>query len=89
VFDVKKYDQELLDLQSRPDLMARIASDSGGAVLSNDSADDVAQKFSGYLAKALPPRTERSSAWDRMWILCVVIGWWTMSWIVRRSGGLV
>jgi hypothetical protein len=89
VFDVKKYDQESLDLQSRPDLMARIATDSGGAVLSNDSADDVAQKFSSYLAKSLPPRIQRSTAWDRIWILCAVIAWWTISWIVRRSGGLV
>ncbi len=89
VFDVRKYDQESLDLQSRPDLMAAVATGSGGAVLSNDSADDVANKFSNYLAKSLPSRIQRSTAWDRMWILCVVLAWWTISWIVRRSGGLV
>ena len=88
VFDVRKYDQESLDLQSRPDLMARIATDSGGAVLSNVAADDVSRQFSGYLAKALPPRI-RTTAWDHLWVLCIVIAWWSIGWIVRRSGGLV
>jgi len=38
VFDVRRYDQEDVDLEARPDLMARIAADGGGAVLSSSDA---------------------------------------------------
>jgi hypothetical protein len=88
-FDVRRYDQESLDLQARPDLLARVAADSGGAVLGENSAADVSRQFEQHLAQLMPPRVERSSAWDRWWLLCLVIVWWTISWAVRRSGGLV
>jgi hypothetical protein len=91
VFDVRKFDQELLDLQSRPDLMARIASDSGGAVLnaSSDASSEVGKQFAQHLARVMPPHVERTTAWDRWWILVAVLALWTTAWAVRRAGGLV
>lgn len=89
VFDVRRYDNEEINLEARPDLMARIASDSGGAVLTGDDANQVAEQFRNYISRLRPPRIERTTAWDRWWILGGVIGLWGLSWSVRRSGGLV
>jgi hypothetical protein len=92
VFDVRVIGQEQLDLQARPDLMARIAADGGGAVLTEDAtaaAGQIAKTFKEHLARTRPPRHERATAWDRPWILLAVFGLWAASWAVRRSGGLV
>ncbi len=89
VFDVRRYDQEQLDLQARPDLMARIAADSGGAVLSGDSAAQIEKLFKEHQLRSRPPQYVKTSAWDRWWILDAVLGIWLTSWFVRRSGGLV
>jgi hypothetical protein len=87
-FDVRRFGQEELDIKARPDLMARIAHESGGAVLVGSSADDLARQFSEHLARARPPRSQRTTAWDRWWVLAGVIGVWGMSWWMRRSAGL-
>ena len=88
-FDVRRVDQEMMDLQARPDLMARIARDSGGAVLTTDSAATLRAAFAQHMARVQPPRVERTSAWDRWWLLVGVLGLWTASWFARRTGGLV
>jgi hypothetical protein len=89
-FDVRRYDKEMLDLQARPDLMARIADDSGGTVLpKNDPSAELSRQFTKHLDRAFPPRFERATAWDRWWVLAAVLGIWSLSWAVRRSGGLV
>jgi hypothetical protein len=92
VFDVRVIGQEQLDLQARPDLMSRIATDGGGVTLAADdtvAAGQIAKSFKEHIARTRPPRHERSTAWDRPWILLAVFGLWTASWAVRRSGGLV
>ena len=91
VFDVRKFDQEMIDLHARPELMARIAADSGGAALvaGSASANDIAKRFTDHMKALHPPRYERASAWDRWWVLVAIIVLWGVSWAVRRSGGLV
>jgi hypothetical protein len=90
VFEVGDLGDEQLDLTARPDLMKRIAADSGGADLTSDDLAGAVQKnFTQYMKQAHPPQVERLSAWDRWWILVVVLLAWTASWAVRRSGGLV
>jgi hypothetical protein len=85
VFDVRVIGQEQLDLQARPDLMRRVADDGGGAVLVDDAtsaANQISRTFKDHLARTRPPRHERSTAWDRPWILLAVFGLWTASWAV-------
>lgn len=89
VFDVRAISQEQLDLQVRPDLMARIASASGGLALGTPAADELAAHFQNHQLQSRPPRFQRTTAWDRPWLLAAVFGLWCLSWIVRRSGGLV
>ena len=86
---VGAFGEEELNLEARPDLMARIAADSDGAVISASSADEIRAKFKEHFTRTRPPRVERSSAWDRWWVLLGVVGLWGLSWAVRRSGGLV
>ena len=89
VFDVRSLFEEQLDLQARPDLMERIAKGSGGLVLSGDNPDAIAQQLQQQLDTARPARIRRLSAWDRWWILLLVLGVWSTAWSLRRAGGLV
>jgi len=90
IFDVRQVDQEETDLQARPDLMQRIASDSGGAVLSaSNPVSDLESHFKSELARTHPPQFEFSSAWDRWWLLVAALGLWGASWGGRRWGGLI
>lgn len=89
VFDVRAISQEQLDLQVRPDLMARVAADSGGAVLGTSPAEELSAQFRRHMEQSRPPRFDRTTAWDRPWVLLVIFAIWCLSWIVRRSGGLV
>ena len=90
MFEVRRYDQEEVDLQARPDLMQRIASDSGGGVLgAADPVGDLTTQFKHAISRAHPPQIEHTSAWDRWWLLMGVLGIWGISWALRRSGGLI
>jgi hypothetical protein len=89
LFDVRSVGPEELNLQPRPDLMARVAAESGGAVLEGDGAGEIGKKFREHLARLHPPRYERTTAWDRGWVLACVFALWALAWGVRRSGGLV
>jgi hypothetical protein len=88
-FDVRGSLEERLDIAARPDLMALIAQQSGGAVLKADDASELSQKFTEHLSASLPQRTVRVMAWDRWWVLSVVLAQWAMAWGLRRATGLV
>jgi hypothetical protein len=88
-FDVRSYVEEQLDLKARPDLMARAAADSGGAVLSTGTAREVAEQFRAHLARNQPPLVTRTTAWDRWWWLTLILVGWTAAWAARRMSGLV
>ena len=88
-FDVRPYSAEQLDVQARPDLMARIAEQTGGAVLAPHEAESVARQFHQHLARSRPERVRRITAWDRWWILLGVFCLWSTAWGLRRSVGLI
>jgi len=88
-FDVRSPSDEQLDLTARPDLMARIAQESGGAVLEGDGAKGVVQQFQEHRERSRPQRVVRMSAWDRWWVLLGVLAVWGWAWGLRRSGGLI
>ncbi len=88
-FDVRSNAAEQLDVEARPDLMARIAEQSGGAVLASHEADSLGEKFREHLSRSRPERVRRIIAWDRWWILTGVFVVWGVAWGLRRSSGLV
>jgi hypothetical protein len=89
LFDVRTFGAEELDTRARPDLMARIAQDSGGAVIDASNLDAVAQQFSQHMTDIHPPLFVKTAAWDKWWIMTAMLGLWALAWAVRRAGGLV
>jgi hypothetical protein len=90
VLEVRNVSEEQLDLRARPDLMQRIADDSGGTVLSSDDvANELAAKFKQHLARTRPTQVEHVPAWDHWWAMIGLILVWGASWAMRRASGLV
>ena len=81
--------EEQLNLAARPDLMKRIADDSGGAAIEDDNLAAIEQQFTQHMEKTRPAAIHRTSAWDRAWVLLAVLSLWAITWAIRRSGGLV
>lgn len=88
-FDVRTLLEEQLDLRARPDLMARIASSTGGTELQSDSPKEIAATFTAHLDKGRPDRIKKTPAWDRWWVLVGAFSIWAVTWGIRRHSGLV
>ncbi len=86
--DVQGSLEERLNIEARPDVMAWIASETGGAVIEGDSPAGVEKQFREHLARSRPPRVERTTAWDRWWLMCGVLATWAAAWGIRRASGL-
>lgn len=68
------------------DLLQRIAKSSGGTVLRG--SDALRAVLAGLPTRSGPPEIDRSPAWSRGWLLCVLIGLLTVEWVWRRRLGL-
>jgi len=88
-FDVRPFLGEQLDVAARPDILARIATDSEGAVLDGGDASAVADEFDEHISRSRRERVRRLTAWDRWWVLLAVFTLWGVSWATRRAGGLI
>lgn len=88
-FDVREPWIERLDLNARPDLMQRIAKDSGGQILDSAAVGKIGDNFRQHLALSRPPQIQRVAVWDRWYILIGVLGVWAASWAIRRKSGLI
>lgn len=88
-FDVRNFAEERLNLKARPDLMARIAAESGGVSIEADAASEITRSFRAYMAQSRPARITRMTAWDRWWVFVCVMLTWGGAWGLRRSGGLI
>jgi hypothetical protein len=88
-FDVREPVEEKLNLAARPDLMARIAQESGASVLASASPRELIDQFQDYQARGRTERVMRYPAWDRWWVLAAILAAWSASWKLRRSSGLV
>jgi hypothetical protein len=64
-FDVRSFSGEQLDVQARPDVMARIAEETAGAVLTRDTVGTLADEFRQHSARSRPEHVRRLTAWDR------------------------
>jgi hypothetical protein len=89
LFDVKTVGEEELNLEPRPDALAMIASESGGAAVQPEDAAGVAGRVRAQLAAARPARISYAAAWDRPWVFAAVLALWMAAWAVRRASGLV
>jgi hypothetical protein len=88
-FDVRTFSGEQLDVEARPDLMARIAQETDGSVFEADDLASLEEAFRRHLARSRPERIRRLTAWDRWWALMGILAIWGTAWSLRRSAGLV
>src|SRR5205814_10510784 len=79
-FEVRNLADERLDLKARPDLMARAAEESGGAVLDGTDPEELARLLRDHWEKTRSRQVRRVSAWDRWWVLAGVLGLWATAW---------
>jgi hypothetical protein len=89
IFDVRSLSRETLDLKPRPDLMAAIARESGGAVLDQPSPEATPGRMAEHLRQMRPMQVRRLSAWDRGWVLAAAVGLWATTWVLRRRRHLL
>jgi len=89
VFDVRSLSDEHLDLRARPDVMAWLAQESGGAALTGSSPGEAVDLLRAQLARQRTEQVSRLPLWDRWWFLVAVLGFWGLTWGVRRAGGLI
>ena len=80
---------ERLEVNARPDIMRRLAKNSGGEVIEIDKIQEVVDRFQKRVEDRNPPQFIRTSLWDRPWVMILVLSAWFTSWIVRRRNGLV
>lgn len=80
---------EKLEADSRPDLMKRIATISGGESLRLDQVGTVVDRFEQKLYENRPPQIIRTTIWDRPIVMLAILGAWITSWIVRRRNGAI
>lgn len=88
VFEVRTGGEERLHLRARPDVMARLAVESGGSPIEWTSTEDVVVDFERQRSLH-EPRVRREPAWDRWWVMLGVFTAWTTCWGLRRSWGLI
>jgi hypothetical protein len=88
-FDVRGNLRERLDIAAQPEVMQMIASRTGGAEISGGEESALARYFEEHLHRIHPIRNTQTPLWDRWWILCGIVFLWTVSWMLRRSSGLV
>lgn len=69
-----------------PELLRRIATSSGGDVLSDASA--LADRLSNFSPVASPPTLHKVPLWSRWWLLLTLLVLLTVEWIWRRRLGL-
>ncbi len=88
-FDVRPDLREQLEVSARSDLMQRIAEVSGGGVVAIDELSSLSGAFEEHVSKSRSVQYQRTTAWDRWWVLCGLLVLWTVTWGVRRRSGLV
>ncbi len=88
-FEVRPYFGEELDVKARPDLMRHISDETGGEILTTDTAAGLTDAFEKHLAQSRTERIRRLTAWDRWWVFLFVLSAWSVAWGLRRSAGLI
>ncbi|MEZ6059318.1 MAG: hypothetical protein R3C19_03040 [Planctomycetaceae bacterium] len=88
-FDVRPDLREQLEVSARPDLMQRIAEISGGDIIDTGDPSSIGDAFEEHISKSRSIQYQRTTAWDRWWVLTGVLVLWTVTWGLRRRTGLV
>lgn len=85
-FSVYDLNVERLRTAARPQVLRELAEQTGGEFFTADQEVDLADRLRRQrVAQIIPLRAEY--AWDRAWVMAVLLGWMGIEWIARRQGG--
>ncbi len=87
VFTVHAGHEEDLNRSADPDLMRQIAAAGGGACFGPEDADSLVGRVHAAEAAARP-KSEPCTAWDRPWVLALLLALIGAEWWIRRRVGL-
>lgn len=81
-------DRELTDPRQNADVLRRLATDSGGALLAANELDQLSRRLAQSVARAADaPRRERQ-LWHTPWAFLLIIGILSVEWGLRRRWGV-
>jgi hypothetical protein len=81
-------DRELTDPRLNAEVLRRLATDSGGALLKANELDQLSRRLAQSVARAMDaPRRERQ-LWHTPWAFLLIIGILSVEWGLRRRWGL-
>jgi uncharacterized membrane protein len=81
-------DRELTDPRLNAEVLRRLATDSGGALLAANELDQLSRRLALSVARATDaPRRERQ-LWHTPWAFLMIIGILSVEWGLRRRWGL-
>ncbi len=88
-FTVSPNDQEDMNTSADPDLMRQLASMGGGSALAPEEIALLPEKLRAAEQKLTSgPKAEPRTAWDRPWILFVLLAITGLEWWLRRRWGM-
>jgi len=88
-FDVLLPSRESQDPSPDPDLMRRIAAESGGVAVTLASLADIEEAFPDGQERREPVSSQLEDAWDRWATLLLALGLLGAEWILRKKAELV
>ena len=88
-FEVRDDLRERLDVQAQPGLLKKMAVETGGKLLEEESPKRLSEELDSHLTRSRPERLARHTAWDRWWVLTLAMGCFAAAWTIRRRSGLV
>jgi hypothetical protein len=81
-------DREMTDPRQNAEVLQRLASDSGGALLDARHIDDLANRLSASVARAIDAPKREKELWHTPWTFGMIVGLLSVEWGLRRRWGL-
>ncbi len=72
-----------------PDYLAKLAEATGGALIPADGLERAVRAFDAKAPEAIDAPPVWKPAWDRAWLLALMVGVFGAEWFMRRRSGLL
>ena len=72
-----------------PVYLAKLAEATGGALIPADGLERAVRAFDAKAPEAIDAPPVWKPAWDRAWVLALLVGVFGTEWFIRRRSGLL
>lgn len=87
-FSVFHEDIERLESSADPDAMRALATETGGLFFTADQSGELPAQLARLLAAQMTPN-QPEYAWNRGYVLALLLLWMGVEWLARRAAGLI